>query len=138
MAELETVADFNCCSSTREMACPLEAAKAVAQFATFHGWSGFPIEAAADGRSRHSPDKAIVEFLIETYDTEEAYGYSYGFSKHPRTDSREALQAMKGRFLVRPNGANNVTLTWSWTFDVTAGLGMAKELLNKAAAHVEI
>lgn len=28
-----------------------------------------------------------------------------------------------------------MTLTWSWSFDVTAGIGMANKLLENAAAH---
>jgi len=54
---------------------------------------------------------------LESYDSPQCFGYSYGFSKHLRTDSAELLGAMMGRFIVRSNAnrgtVGTVTLTWS-------------------------
>eukprot|EP00930_Biecheleria_cincta_P027236 TRINITY_DN19128_c0_g1_i1.p1 TRINITY_DN19128_c0_g1~~TRINITY_DN19128_c0_g1_i1.p1 ORF type:complete len:160 (+),score=30.25 TRINITY_DN19128_c0_g1_i1:65-481(+) len=129
-------ADYNAFSVSQELACSFEQSKVLADFATFSTWSGFPIYAAEDGKTRESKDGVIVENLEETFDSPDAFGYSYGFLKHLPSIPEESVQAMKGRFILRPHGTS-VMLTWSWTFDVSANADKAMDLLKNGAAYVE-
>ena len=126
----EVVADFDCCSTSLEIACSFEDAKQLADFATFRSWSGFPIYASDDGLTRQNEEGTIVEVLESKYDTSDTYGYSYGFTKHTMPVTEEVIKSMKGRFILRSNGSKT-KLTWSWTFDVSPLMHVAAELLAK-------
>ena len=146
--ERNSIADYDCCSTSLEIACSFEDAKQLADFATFRVWSGFPIYASESesesedvlGKTRQNQDGTIVEVLEEIYDTSDTFGYSYGFSKHSMLVSEDVLSCMKGRFVLRsvPHGSKNkIMLTWSWTFDVSPLIHVAAELLKKGAAALE-
>lgn len=130
------VADYKAFSLSQELVCSFEQSKVLAEFATFSEWSGFPIYSSKDKSTRESKDGVIVENLEETYDSPDAFGYSYGFLKHLPSIPEESVRAMKGRFILRPHGTN-VMLTWSWTFDISANADKAMDLLKIGAAHVE-
>ena len=133
----ETIPDYACCSTSVEIACPLDKAKTLANFATFRNWSGFPIFASDDGRTRRNEEGTIVEVLEETHDFPGTFGYSYGFTQHSLPVSKEVLANMKGRFVLRAEGKKKTRLTWSWTFDVSPLIHVAHELLRKGAAPLE-